>query len=116
MKIKILTDFSYTPGPRYIKEGRFSGEEFRKACLLDAIEKAIKADEILTVDLDGTAGYGRSFFEESFGGLIRIDGLDYESVTSHLEIVSEEEPEWKDKIAAYMKKADEQSKKVASKK
>ncbi len=114
MNIKILTDFSYTPGPRYIREGKDSGEEFRNTLLLIAIKKAIEDDEILTVDLDGTAGYGRSFFEESFGGLIRIEGLDYKSIDSHLNIISDEEPEWKTKIAAYLKKAYDESQKVVS--
>ena len=31
----------------------------------------------LIVDLDGTAGLGTSFLEESFGGLIRRDHINY---------------------------------------
>ena len=110
MKIKILTDFSYTPGPRYILEGKNSGEEFRNTILRETVNKAITSGEILTVDLDGTAGYGRSFLEEAFGGLVRVDGLKYDDIVSHLEVISNEEPEWKAKIAAYLKKAHDETK------
>lgn len=109
MKIKILTDFSYTPGPRYFVEGKHSGEEFRDTVLRDSVRKAIRDDEILTVDLDGTAGYGRSFIEEAFGGLIRVDKIKYDDIVAHLQIVSEEEPEWEPKIKEYLKKANEEA-------
>ena len=33
--------------------------------------EAIDSKKILTVDLDGGYGYGSSFLEESFGGLVR---------------------------------------------
>lgn len=105
MTIKILNDFSYTPGPRYIWEGPYSGELFRQSILLKAMKTAIAKDEKLIVDLDGTAGYGRSFFEESFGGLIRIDGLEYDDIISHLTLISEEEPHWIQKIEGYLRKA-----------
>ena len=110
MRIKILKDFTYTPGPRYIHEGPHSGEEFRRNILLDAMKLAIEANKTLTVDLDGTAGYGRSFLEESFGGMIRVDSVPFDEIISHLEIISEEEPEWKTKIEGYLRKADAERK------
>ena len=115
MKLNILRDFSYTPGPRYIVEGEFSGEQFRQEKLRAAMTQAIADDDTLEIELDGTAGYGRSFFEEAFGGLVRIDKMDYSDIVSHLKIISTEEPEWIDKIAKYLKKAhDEEA--VAKKK
>jgi hypothetical protein len=105
MIIKILRDFSYTPGPRYIDEGPNSGEHFRQTILLDAMRTCIQNDEILTIDLDGTAGYGRSFLEESFGGMVRVDKVPYQAIVDHLKVVSEEEPEWIAKIDGYLRKA-----------
>ena len=105
MTLKILTQFSYTPGPRYVVEGPFSGELFRNTILRPEIEKAIREGHILIVDLDGTAGYGRSFLEESFGGLIRQDHLDHDKIVKHLKIVSTEQPELIDKISFYLQNA-----------
>ena len=71
--IKIATDFSRIPGARYPEEGDYSGQEFRQNVLHPALKKAIEMNVKLIVDLDGTAGLGTSFLEESFGGLIRRD-------------------------------------------
>ncbi len=106
--IKIAKDFSYAPGPRYIREGKNSGELFRRELLAPAIRKAISRKEKLTVDLDGTAGYGRSFLEEAFGGLIREDKLDYQTIVDALVVVSSEQPILKEKINAHLKKAHEE--------
>jgi hypothetical protein len=59
----------------------------------------------LIINLDGTAGLGTSFLEESFGGLIREDGLDYVSLMNTLDFVSEENPDYIDEIKEYMKDA-----------
>ena len=87
-KIKIADDFSSTPGPRYEKEGDFSGELFRKKILLPLVKKAILEKEKLEVDLDGTAGYGTSFLEESSGGLIREENLQYDNVINCIQLIS----------------------------
>ncbi|HHW4136600.1 TPA: STAS-like domain-containing protein [Yersinia enterocolitica] len=67
MKTIYIKEFSKFPGPRYISLGEFSGEEFRDEYLIPALEKY---DEV-TVNLDGVFGYGSSFLEEAFGGLVR---------------------------------------------
>ncbi|HLM57968.1 MAG TPA: STAS-like domain-containing protein [Pyrinomonadaceae bacterium] len=113
MKLKIAEDFSYAPGPRFVHEGEYSGELFRKTLLLPAMKEAISKNETLTVDLDGTAGFGRSFLEESFGGLIRIDKLDYKSILDHLEIISNEERYLKDKVYFHLEKAHNEERVVA---
>jgi len=111
IKISIRRDFSPTPGPRYIHEGKFSGEMFRQEVLypkvLDAIEKKIPFE----VNLDGTAGYGTSFLEESFGGLIRIHRLPFDKIMSLMSIISEEEDYLIDDVNEYLKDAYEESKK-----
>lgn len=64
--INIAKEFSPYPGGRYERFGKFSGEEFRDKLLLPAIEEGP-----VTVELDGVRGYGSSFLEEAFGGLVR---------------------------------------------
>lgn len=71
MLIKIASDFSVSPGGREIKEGPFSGEEFRVKLLSPMYADALKEKEKLIVDFDGCFGYATSFLEESFGGLVR---------------------------------------------
>ena len=110
-KIKILTDFSPTPGPRYIDEGKNSGEKFRKEVLFPLVLNALENNENFIVDLDGTAGYGTSFLEESFGGLIRINSLDYNSIMKYMTIISEEEDYLIEDVNDYLIDAYEESKK-----
>ena len=56
IKISVAEDFSVVTGPRYIKEGDFSGEEFREKILSVNFEKAIAQNKKILVDLDGTFG------------------------------------------------------------
>ncbi len=63
IKLNIASEFSRTPGARYIKEGEYSGELFRTKYLLPKMKTAINDDKILEVILDGSAGYGTSFLE-----------------------------------------------------
>lgn len=105
IKLKILTDYTRTPGPRYISEGPFSGEDFRQKVLGPKIKVAISESKKLVVDIDGTAGYGTSFLEESFGGLIRVENIDYKDIMSCLEVISEEDPDYKDEVLQYLHEA-----------
>jgi hypothetical protein len=108
MKLKVANDFSRTPGPRHIHEGKFSGEQFRKDVLLPKLREAIEKKQPLTVDLDGTAGFGTSFLEESFGGLIRHDKFPLLTLDAALKFVSNEEPELLDEIKEYMRDAEQE--------
>jgi hypothetical protein len=66
--IEIAKEFSTTPGGRFRIMGPDSGEEFR-----DRLKRELDKTpaETVTVILDGVEGYGSSFLEEAFGGLIR---------------------------------------------
>lgn len=66
--IKVAEQFSRFPAGRFVKDGPFSGELFRQKYLAPAL----KGTEDLVVDMDGARGYGSSFLEEAFGGLIRM--------------------------------------------
>ena len=82
-----VRDFTEFPGPRYRKDGPFSGEEFREVQLRPALSDALKNGGLVTVELDGVAGYGSSFTEEAFGGLLR-SGFSYDQLKNHLQIVA----------------------------
>ena len=59
--IKISSDYTKTPGGRFIREGKYSGEDFRKALLKPKFLEAKSKNEVLTVDLDGGYDYATSF-------------------------------------------------------
>ena len=64
--ITVAKDFSRYPAGRHLRDGPFTGELFRKRHL----EPHMDQDKII-IELDGTRGYGSSFLEEAFGGLVR---------------------------------------------
>ncbi len=102
MIIRISDDFTKKPGGRLISEGNFSGELFREKYLKPAYIKSQRDSETLTIDLDGGYGYGTSFLEEAFGGLVR--DLKDPSIQK-IKIVSDEEPEQIEKIHGYIQDA-----------
>ena len=77
------------PGGRYISDGPFSGEAFRDEILLPALLASIATGQRLQVVLDGVPGYGSSFLEEAFGGLVRSGELGPNDVLSGLTVVAE---------------------------
>lgn len=89
IEISIKEDFSSTPGGRFIKEGSFSGEQFREELLLPQYERAEKNNENLRINFDGCFGFATSFLEEAFGGLVRIHHK--RDVFSRLVIVSNDD-------------------------
>jgi hypothetical protein len=102
---KMLTisviDFTEFPGPRHESIGKFSGERFREEVLLENIKKHSISE--ISIDLDGTAGYGSSFLEEAFGGLIR-KGIPYKDVLSLCNrITSDEDPSLIEEIKGYVR-------------
>jgi len=105
LKLIVITDFSTTPGPRYEHEGNFSGEIFRNVCLAPKLKEAIDKNFTLFIDLDGTAGYGTSFLEESFGGLIRENGYIEQDILHNISLKSEEEEYLIEDINEYLKDA-----------
>ncbi|MEX0729309.1 MAG: STAS-like domain-containing protein [Aquisalimonadaceae bacterium] len=67
--IDVAKQFSPYPAGRYRADGSTSGEAFREDVLWPALDKAGKGCVI--VCMDGAMGYGSSFLEEAFGGLVR---------------------------------------------
>ncbi|MCY1298750.1 hypothetical protein D9M69_443920 [compost metagenome] len=66
--IDIPRDFSRHPAGRYLDDGPYNGELFRNRFL----EPYIRKHEHIEINLDGVRGYGSSFLEEAFGGLVRL--------------------------------------------
>lgn len=98
--VNIANDFSPYPGGRYPEDGKFSGQEFRDNFLIPRLE----ANEPFIVQLDGTRGYGSSFLEEAFGGLVRC-GYAAEKVL-HLIKFESVRNSLKQEIIGYIKTAD----------
>ncbi len=86
MKIDVGKDFTRYPAGRLEEDGPYSGEGFRNRFLLPALSRG----EEVIVFLDSTAGYGSSFLEEAFGGLVR-SGLDINKIQSLLKLESVDE-------------------------
>ena len=69
--IEIARDFSKFPAGRFRGDGEASGEAFR-----DMLADALSSGEGVVVVFDGVAGFGSSFLEEAFGGLVRVCHMD----------------------------------------
>lgn len=95
MVITIAKHFSDVPAGRFITDGDYSGERFREQILRPAL---LEAGEV-TVDIDGTAGYGSSFLEEAFGGLVRKGYFGREELRRKLKIRTED-PAFRTYVAA----------------
>ena len=103
--INIAKDFSPIPGARYPIEGDYSGQEFRQNILAPQLREAIESSCELLIDLDGTLGYGTSFLEEAFGGLIRTDKFNIDDINKHIRYVCNDDPSYIDEIQTYIAEA-----------
>lgn len=81
--LSVAESFTRHPGPRYVRQGPDSGERFRKV-LIDWLARYDR----FVVDLDGTSGFGSSFLDEAFGGLIRSEGMARSDVLRRISIKS----------------------------
>jgi hypothetical protein len=87
-KLSVAEQFSKVPGARLRRDGPNSAEEFRSDVLIPVLRSAINDDAVLEVLLDGTAGYGSSFLEETFGGLVRTSIFPPAQIRDHLRVVA----------------------------
>jgi hypothetical protein len=88
MTVIRVVDHASAPGGRYKSDGPFSGEWFREDVLKPALTRALDTNDVVTVELDGTAGYGASFLEEAFGGLIRTGAFRPDQLLRVLKVVA----------------------------
>jgi len=85
--INIGTDFSDTPAGRYYADGPWTGQFFREKWLWPALEK----HQNVRVEFDDAEGYGSSFLEEAFGGIVRYELLSKGDLLARLTLVSSDE-------------------------
>lgn len=74
--IDVGSKFSRFPAGRLRRDGKFSGEAFRE----DVLVPALAASKQVEIQLDSALGYGSSFLEEAFGGLVRQHGMGLQEV------------------------------------
>ena len=85
--INIAKEFSDTPLGRFPDDGPFNGEKFRE----EFLRPAFASDTDVTVDLDGAEGYGSSFLNEAFGGLVRKGYFTALHLRQHLHITCKDQ-------------------------
>lgn len=100
-KISIARDFSTVPLGRFVDDSEFNGTTFRE----DFLIPALKDNNLIEIDLDGTEGYGSSFLEEAFGGLIRLHHFNNDELKRRVKLISNEDPTLIDEIHLYMAEA-----------
>ncbi len=96
MEIKILTEFTEYPGLRHCSISEKSGEEFYHEVLNQKFYENLSTSDKLIVNLDDTGGYASSFLDEAFGNLVFDFTLN--KVKDKIEIISIQEPHWKEMI------------------
>jgi len=101
--ISIAVEYTKTPAGRYYSDGSFTGERFREEFLYPALTKN---DEV-EIDLDDTLGYGSSYLEEAFGGLIREKNMDINELKDKLRIISSRAL-YENRIWQYLKDAQQE--------
>jgi hypothetical protein len=98
--INVARDFSPVPGGRFDEDGEFNGSRFRREHLVPKLTSCDHVDVLI----DGTEGFGSSFLEEAFGGLVRIEGFTPEALQNRLRIVADDprSQRYRRKIYSYM--------------
>ena len=67
-----VNEFTKYPGPRFIRLGKNSGEQFREKVLRPIFE----SDDNIDIDATGVMSFGPSFLDEAFSPLAKEYGLD----------------------------------------
>jgi len=83
--INVARDFGRYPAGRYLSDGPFSGQAFRQEHLVPALRRV---HGVIDIELDGARGLASSFLEESFGGLVREEGFDPQTLLKRLSLHS----------------------------
>lgn len=101
MTFSVARDFSAFPGPRRSVQGPFSGEALRRL-----LARRLRAHTgRMVINLDGTRGYGSSFLDEAFGGLVRSERFPKSEILSRLQFISRLDPTYVDEILESINKA-----------
>lgn len=102
-ELRVVERFTRSPGGRYRTGGPHSGEAFREAFLLPALDRARDTDDVVVVNFDGVVGTPTSFLEEAFGGILRARrGWSLDLIRRHLRIEAPNSP----RLSRFMRLAD----------
>jgi len=114
IKIDIAKDFSDKPFGRYQlatedhpSDGKWTGDRFRKEILLPNFQNGTEKIEVYLDNVE--RGFGSSFFEEAFGGLIR-EHIAYKEIRERLIIVTDD-IDYSDEIWEYVDEAEQERQK-----
>ena len=103
-----VSDFTIMPYQRFRTEGTESAEEFREDRVVPALEIAIREGGTVTINLDGTLGYGIVWPREVFGKLVSKHGFTKKQLTNHLRFINHpERPSYDKQILDYIDEAEE---------
>lgn len=103
--IKIATDFSRFPAGRFYSDGPYSGEKFREELLLPMFSESGEQERI-EINLDRTRGYGSSFLEEAFGGMVRqLKPQSLQNILQKITFISNDDDTLIPEIREYMNEA-----------
>jgi hypothetical protein len=100
-QINIASDFSRIPLGRFPDDSPFNGTTFRENWLIPFLKK----HQRIQVILDGAEGFGSSFLEEAFGGLVRVHKFSPTELLGRIDLISNEDPTLIDEIQDYIKEA-----------
>lgn len=95
--ISVAREFSRYPAGRTRQDGALSGQVFRE----DKLQPLLLADKTVIINLDNVLGYGSSFLEEAFGGLVRA-GFNADRLHHQLQFVSNDDPSLPTEIWLYI--------------
>lgn len=93
---KFATEFTKYPGPRFIRLGKKSGEEFRETVLRPIFEE----NNIIDIDATGVLGFSPSFLDEAFSPLAEEFGI--ETFKKTIKFHSDDDNKLFDKMMAYV--------------
>ncbi len=99
--VNIGRSFSRFPAGRYLADGPASGEKFRE----EVLRPLLVAGRSIRIELDDALGYGSSFLEEAFGGLVR-SGYESSDLLGRISFGSFDDS-LVDEITAYIREAGE---------
>jgi len=103
MLVKLVEHFTDTPGGRYISDGPYSGELFRKQFMEPFFEEKKYLYTDLILYLDGAYGLPTGFISEVFDVLVTKYSL--EVVKNSIEILLSDNPTAKKQIQEILKQS-----------
>lgn len=84
-----IAEFSTVPAGRVLEDGDYNGTTFRETVLVPALKNNPHGK--VKVVFDGVVGFGSSFLDEAFGGLVSKEHMEEKFLDEHLLLYTGEE-------------------------